>query len=352
MPLMIYKCPACGGALRHDPNTGKFACDYCSTVYEEKQLAAQDDHVYENLKEADKPEEYGKAEEGAQKVYSCPTCGAEVVTDKNTAATMCYYCHNPVVLTGRLAADQRPDVLIPFKYDKKGARERFFDWIKKKRYVPKAFISEESVEKIAGVYDPYWLADYKTRAHFSGEGRIVKHSSTATHDITTTDYYNVVREGDISFRNIERGALKNADRKLSDGVHPYKVGELIGFAPTYLSGYMAQKRDVELEEVRPSVEEEVKGYVQPLLTSGTPYTSVSGTSTVEFQNHDFRYAMLPTWVLTYRGKNSKMYYYAMNGQTGEVCGVLPVDTKKLAFHSGLLAALVAAAAALIFYFFV
>ena len=31
-------------------------------------------------------------------VYICPSCGAEVVTDATTAATFCYYCHNPVVL--------------------------------------------------------------------------------------------------------------------------------------------------------------------------------------------------------------------------------------------------------------
>jgi hypothetical protein len=47
-----------------------------------------------------------------------------------------------------------------------------------------------------------------------------------------------------------------------------------------------------------------------------------------------------------------MYYYAMNGQTGEVCGVLPVDRKKLMFHGGILAALVCGALLAVFYFFV
>ena len=38
-------------------------------------------------------------------VYICPSCGAEVVTDATTAATFCYYCHNPVVLSGKLSGD-------------------------------------------------------------------------------------------------------------------------------------------------------------------------------------------------------------------------------------------------------
>ena len=44
-----------------------------------------------------------------------------------------------------------------------------------------------------------------------------------------------------------------------------------------------------------------------------------------------RYVLLPTWVLTYPNKQNKddPYYYAMNGCTGETCGKLPIDRKKL-----------------------
>lgn len=349
MPVFTYKCPACGGPLKYEPDHGKFGCEYCGSVFEEDYLASLDDNVFDNVKKAD-GDEYGKADEGAQLVYSCPSCGAEVVTDQTTAATVCYYCHNPVVLTGRLAAELRPDALLPFKYDKNSAREKFFSWIKKKKYVPKEFISAESVENISGIYYPYWLADYSTDASFSGEGRIVTHTSTFTHNITTTKHYAVTRQADITFRNIERGALKKADRKLSDGVHPYRVEELIGFEPSYLSGFLAEKRDVEADEVRGSVEEEIKGYVQPLLTANSPYTSITGNSTVAFKGSDFKYTLLPAWIMTYKGNDGKMYYYAMNGQTGSVCGVLPVDMKKLLLHCGILAASVCAALSVMLYF--
>ena len=52
-------------------------------------------------------------------VYICPSCGAEVVTDATTAATFCYYCHNPVVLSGKLSGEFLPDYVIPFAMDKK-----------------------------------------------------------------------------------------------------------------------------------------------------------------------------------------------------------------------------------------
>ena len=43
------------------------------------------------------------------------------------------------------------------------------------------------------------------------------------------------------------------------------------------------------------------------------------------------YALLPVWILTYRDKAGKdeLYYFAMNGQTGKICGKLPVAKGKL-----------------------
>ena len=40
---------------------------------------------------------------GYSAMFFAACCGAEVVTDATTAATFCYYCHNPVVLSGKLS---------------------------------------------------------------------------------------------------------------------------------------------------------------------------------------------------------------------------------------------------------
>ena len=350
MPAFTYKCPACANALKFEPNSGNFACEFCGTTFEKAYLDKLDEKAYMQEKADGRPKQHTGGED--QFLYSCPSCGAELVTSETTAATMCYYCHNPVVIVGRLEEAFKPDVLLPFQYDKQGAKDRFFQWIRKKKYVPPEFISEESVERLSGVYYPYWLADYEASASFTGEGQIVTHTTTAKYNITTTKYYSVSRDGDLSFRNIERSALQKADRKLSDAVHPYRMEDLTDFAPSYLSGFMAEKRDIAKDAVQGSVEAELQGYAQPLLTSGTPYTSLVGSTTMKLKGNRYRYALLPAWVMTYRGEQGKMYYYAMNGQTGEVCGVLPVDKKKLLFHGGILAAIVCGLMLAVFYFFV
>jgi DNA-directed RNA polymerase subunit RPC12/RpoP len=350
MPAFTYKCPACGNALKFEPNSGNFACEFCGTTYDKAFLDKLDDKAYKQEEAAGRAQEQEKNQE--QYLYSCPSCGAELTTSDTTAATMCYYCHNPVVIVGRLEDTFKPDAVLPFKYDKQGAKDRFFKWIRKKKYVPREFISEASVQRLSGIYYPYWLADYESSASFTGEGQIVTHATTAKYNITTTKFYSISRDADISFRNVQRSALQKADRKLSDGVHPYHLEEMVDFAPSYLSGFMAEKRDVAKEAVSASVEAELQGYAQPLITSGTPYTSVVGSTTMKLKGNRYRYALLPAFIMTYRGEKGVMYYYAMNGQTGEVCGVLPVDKKKLLFHGGILSALVCGVLLAVFYFFV
>ncbi len=347
MPVFTYKCPSCGNALKYEPNSLKFACEFCGSTFDKAYLEKLDDKAYQ--REREEPQAGLKTGE-EEYLFSCPSCGAELVTSDTTAATMCYYCHNPVVIVGRLDAAFRPDAVLPFQYDRQSAMDRFFAWIRKKKYVPGEFISKESVDKLAGVYYPYWLADYEATASFTGEGQIVTHSTTAKYNITTTKYYSVSRDADIAFKNVERSALQKADRKLADAVHPYDTQKLVDFAPAYLSGFLAEKRDIAKEAVRGSVEEELKKYAHPLITANSPYTSLVGATTMQLKGNRYRYALLPAWVMTYRGNKGEMYHYEMNGQTGEVCGVLPVDVGKLLLHCGILAAAVCGAAMAIFYF--
>lgn len=80
--------------------------------------------------------------EGEAVYYSCPSCGAEIVTDATTAATFCYYCHNPVVLGKRLEGSYLPNKIIPFEIGREEAEKKFLDFVSKKKYVPKAFLTK------------------------------------------------------------------------------------------------------------------------------------------------------------------------------------------------------------------
>jgi len=264
-------------------------------------------------------------------MYRCQSCGSEIMTDETTVATHCYYCHSPVVLQGKLTSDMRPDSVLPFAIAKDKAVEAFMKWVKGKRYVPKAFFKQSQVESMAGVYYPHFVSDVELEGSLQGEGRNTHVSHSPTYITTTTDHYRVEREADIAFRSIMRPALSKANRKLSDGIHPFPLEQSKPFSDAYLTGFLAERRDIGADSVRADIEQETAGYVKPLLSDTVSFESHTLTPSSKMKSISTRYVLLPTWVLTYPNKKNRddPYYYAMNGCTGEVCGKLPIDRKKL-----------------------
>ncbi|MDO4581208.1 MAG: TFIIB-type zinc ribbon-containing protein [Bacillota bacterium] len=341
MATVSFKCPNCGGPTTFDPAKQLFDCDYCRSEFDEATLTAYAGRMAQQSA-AQAEQAQAREDAGEQVVYNCPSCGAQIVTDPTTAATFCYYCHSPVVLTGRLAAKYRPDQVLPFTIDREQAVNRFLDWTKKYKYVPRDFFSADQLEKICGVYYPYWMADYRGVTHFVGEGTLTTTRQEGRYNVTDTAYYQVVRDAEVKYDNLARPALSKADRKLADGVHPYNMEQAREFSPAYLSGFMAEKRDIEAEQVRPEVEQEIENYTLSMIRAGERYSSLNGHADTEYTEVNYKYCLLPAWVLTYKGRDGQLYYYAMNGQTGQVCGRLPISKGKLWANTGVVFAVAAA----------
>lgn len=322
MSAISYKCPNCGGELIFDPKTQKFSCQYCVSYFTEQEL----------LKANPPEQEDSQAEEEGRAVaYSCPSCGAEIITDETTAATFCYYCHNPVVLQGRVSGTYLPDHVLPFQIDQKKAQQSFLDYVQKKKFVPRAFFNKEQIEKLTGVYFPYWICDSKTKGSMSAKATKVRVWRAGDLEYTETKFYQVERRGNLEFPGITKNALKKANRELVEGVQPFPMEQCKSFSMGYLSGFQAQKRDQEQEEFQDRIVQEVQEYSRKMLRD-----SIKGYATVKQEKADIRmeemhwqYVLLPVWTLTYQGKNGQIYYYAMNGITGKVCGKLPVEYKRV-----------------------
>lgn len=340
MAVISYKCPNCGGDLRFDPKTQKFKCEYCISVFDKQELEAAnpDTRVFEEdhgKTEAEKkaqgnPEERASSSGGAV-VYTCPSCGAEIVTDETTAATFCYYCHNPVVLSGRLSGDYRPDLVVPFAVDKKEATESFLSYVTSKRFVPKDFFCKEQIEKISGVYFPFWIYSCGADGCWQGNASKLRVYRRGDIEFTETRVYEVERRAEFTFENLSRNALNRENRQLVEAVQPFRMEDARAFSMGYLSGFQAEKRNMEKSEFAPQLKDEISGHAaQMLRASVSGYSTVNeGTEQIHIGKDDWKYLLLPVWVLTYRGKNGKLYYYAMNGQTKKVSGILPVDKKRI-----------------------
>ena len=354
MAVISFKCPNCDGELIFDPATQKYKCEYCISTFTQEELdemtpeestekhlgassgcTEETDSTGVNFDANVRNNSTGAAGKEDAVMYTCPSCGAEIITDATTAATFCYYCHNPVILGGRLSGEFLPDKIIPFEITKENAVKKFLEYVGKKKFIPKSFFSKQQIESITGVYFPYWNYSADVENVMQGDARNVRVWTTGDIRYTETKYYHVSRHGVVSLTNLTENALQKANAELARGVMPYNFEKMQDFNMGYLSGFMAEKRDIEKEGLTEVMQGLAKNYTDKMMRDTIKYSHVNiENSQMSFRGEEWSYCLLPVWTITYKGKNGKIYYYSMNGQTGEVCGELPVDHKKLALVSG------------------
>lgn len=333
-----YRCRTCGGELGFDPTTQKWKCRYCDSEFT---LADMEEQGKTKLHE----ETYEKGEQAAQyghtqatddtgvrpqdlRVYRCKYCGAEVITDKNTAATFCVYCNNPIVLEEQLVNGFTPKYIIPFQNTKQEAMEKYLSFIKKP-FTPKSFMSKEHVEKIRGVYIPFWLYDAKASGEVEAECENVKTIRSSSQITTHHDVYQVIRGGSLEFDHIPVDASSKTNNDIMDSIEPYSFTELKRFEMPYLAGFMAEKYDEDDKVCYQRAKERAVNTLRTKLME-----RVSGYNSKREKQYRIRldrcqaeYALLPVWLL-YANFQGRQYTFAMNGQTGKLIGNIPIDNKK------------------------
>lgn len=329
-------CPNCGAPITYDPDKGMFCCEYCRGEFSHQQM-----EEHRLAMEASKAEDEAFDEQLQE--YSCPSCGASILTDQTTVAQFCAYCGNPVILKGRVTGQLKPNKIIPFAIGKDKAIEMLRAHLAKRKFVPNDFKSDSTLDKIAGIYHPFWMTDADTDSVLDAEATRVSVRVSGNKRYTRTDYFHVWRRADIHFEDIATNALESADKTLMEGVLPYPIDAHRDFDMNYLSGFFAKRNDLSREDVKAEVHARMRRYAEQLLSSTIQgYDSVKVERTaVIVGNTNWDYTLLPIWVLNYR-YHGKTYTFAINGYTGKMFGDLPISRPKLGITFGVVAAAIGA----------
>ncbi len=336
--VMGAKCPCCSAPLRFDGQIGKLKCDSCGNEYEQE-LMRQVDEAMGQSSQADEMDwkkagagQWQDEERKKLHAYSCPSCGAEIVVDETTAATECVYCGNPSIMPGQMAGDYRPDAVLPFKMTRKDAQDAYRKMISGKRLLPPLFAQENRIEKIAGVYVPFWLfaCDAEADMTFRAERKTVH--TRGDYRVTDTDHFLVLRGGKIGFTNVPVDGSTKFQDNLMEAIEPFDHESEERFSTAYLPGYQAERYDVDAETAKPRADERVRESVREAFAATVNgYTSVlTQSASIRLEKGNVRNVLIPVWMLNTRWQD-KTYTFAMNGRTGKIVGKLPIDKKRALF---------------------
>ena len=358
MPTQVtnYQCPAYTGPLHYSAKSGKLACDYCGSSFDVAEIEAlyarKETEAAAAKQAADAKAEAAQAAKaeaaeaaaasggwdtsdlsrdwGAEadglRVYSCPSCGAELICDQSTAATACPYCGNPAIVPGQFSGALRPDYILPFRLSKDDAVQALRAHYKGKPFLPRSFTSANHIEQIQGVYVPFWLFDGGAEGAASYRASNTNVFETGDYEITETRHYHVVRAGSLAFEKIPVDASSKMPDDHMDSIEPFDYAQLRPFSTAYLPGYLADKYDVTIDDSRDRADTRCRETLaQALRDTVTGYGAcVTEREDIALRRGKVHYALLPVWMLStkWRGQD---FLFAMNGQTGKLVGDLPTD---------------------------
>ena len=323
--VMEQKCTACGAPLRFDPEKGKLVCDACGAVQaipEELQIGDVDLDGFDfNAMTSHATDE--NAED--LPVYNCVSCGAEVIAPREQIATTCPYCGNNIVLTDKVAGKLRPDGLIPFRIDKKQLPAAVNNFYKGKALLPKNFFSDNAMGKVTGVYVPFWMFSGHIGGVLRFRGETISTFRQGDYRVTQTHHYQLVRDADLSFRDVPVDASGRIADSLMDSLEPFDTSDAKPFDMRYLAGFTADRFDREKGDVSDRAQRRMITSAEDAVSSTlNHYGNVRRAGGSLHANLSARYMLLPVYLFSI-SHGGKDYSFAVNGQTGKVVGELPIS---------------------------
>jgi DNA-directed RNA polymerase subunit RPC12/RpoP len=347
----LNRCPKCGATdVRQKPGTDVLICQFCRNEWHAERIE----------------EEFGLGEgidklegtviaSGAQDIaadaasmmtFKCTGCGAEVtVNTENAMTARCHWCRHVFGVNEQVANGAVPDAVLPFHIKKDDAVARIRQFVDKRRlFALKAFKEQFTPENVGAVYLPYMIVDGNSSADLAGHGEIKTREYTS--DKKTyydADVYKLQRHVDFTVDDLPLESSKmrgNLDTKTNTNniintILPFDTKNAVKWNASYLMGMSSEKRDQNVEQLRPHLENELLSIARAQVEkSVNKYDRGVRWEAERLNVHGTRWLSmyLPVWLYSYHqpGPNGGMLHYiAVNGRTGETMGSVPVQQWKL-----------------------
>ncbi len=337
-----FACSSCGADLKYKPGTQHLNCAYCGAENDIPQIDVDIEELDFHQYLAQKTE---SEESITAKFIKCDNCGASATLEEDVTATNCAYCASPLVLEHAKEEEViQPKSLLPFKLNKNDAKDQFKQWVNRLWFAPNDLKKATfNFDHFKGVYIPYWTYDTDTYSKYIGQRGDYYYvtetytttengkSVTKTRQVRKTRWSHASGQVHRFFDDILTVATRSLPQKYIYKLEPWDLENLVPFDPSYISGFIAEKYQVNLEEgfeiakdiaepeIRRLIRRDIGGDEQRIISLNTSYKDIT-----------FKHLLLPVFVCAYLFKG-KLYQFLVNGRTGEVQGQRPYSWIKITF---------------------
>ena len=320
-------------------------CAYCGTLLPTatpSDPAVAQAHLEHDLAEALQNPPGGRDWGQGHREVQCGSCGAISIFVDGRVAQACDFCGSPKILAHESHGDAiTPQSVLPFKVSDIAVRDAFRGWIVKRWFAPNALKNSATLDRLHGIYLPYWTFDARVSARWTAEsGRMVPRQVTRR---GADGKVQVVTEQTVIWTPVAGAFEHFFDDELvpgTEGIHrnllrriepfPTTSNQLRGYSPDFVRGWTVERYQIDLRQAQAINYGDMQNKVRMLASQqiGNPLQRNLQVA-AQYSGRTFKHVLMPVWLVSYR-YHGKAYQLVANGWTGAMAGERPYSWIKIA----------------------
>jgi hypothetical protein len=335
-------CAACGAQAEWNPSKQLLVCSFCGTATPFSVDAATGAIVEIDLVKAlrELPDD-ARGWQADKRTVQCQSCKAVSVFDPERVGQNCEFCASPALVDyTEIKAPIRPASLLPFKVSEPQVREQIRGWYASKWLAPNKLKTRALVDRVKGVYIPYWTFDAQSVCPWQAEAGYYYYTTETYRDNKGNLQQRQVRHtrwepasGEVQhfFDDEPVPGTRGVSHDLLKQVEPFPTPELVPYETAFLSGFIVEHYQVVLVDAAQHSQEAMTEKLRGMCSAQVPGDTQRNLQIHPvFSAQTFKHILVPIWLLTYMF-GAKAYHVVVNGYTGRIAGEYPLSFWKIAF---------------------
>lgn len=339
--LERHVCPKCGGKGEWKASKAQLVCPYCGCEFERVAPPPLPDSIAELDLDRMLTELGARAGEvdTENRRVKCTHCHAVIVRGGDLVAQHCDFCGSPELLDyDEIDSPLKPGSLLPATFSKEKAYHALKRFLGSKWFAPGDLKKRNMVDRIHGVYLPYWTFDSAAECPWTADSgtyywvtKRVRRSDGSTRKKRVRKTRWRPARGHVStwFDDIVVTGSRGLGPKVLNAIEPFPTKEVVPYETRYVSGWQVEQYQVPLPDAARQGFGVMESVLREMCAGQVPGDTYRNLRVYpDYQRKTFKHVLFPVWLLSYRYRG-KVWQGACNAVTGATYARFPISPWKV-----------------------